>query len=372
VILPETATEIRPTRSARPEKATRRLGSPALLSRLGSLAADRGLRRLGDRLLGLADFVTTDLKAVEAALESILPPDNLVGNAAGHLLGLGGKRLRPLCVALASRAGSGFSPAALELAVAAELVHNATLLHDDVVDASDTRRGQGTARVEYGNAASIFGGDWLLIEALKRVRRAAVPGTLDPLLDTIEEMILAESVQLENRGRVDTSRAAYFEVAEGKTAALFRWALASGGRAGGLGEASCQALAEYGRHLGVAFQVVDDLLDLTGETGKTGKALFSDLQEGKMTYPLILAQERDPGLRSALAEILSVETPQPPPAALCERVIAALHDTGAVADCRAFAHRRALKAVEVLAPLPNGRARQALATVAEATVQRNR
>ena len=238
----------------------------------------------------------------------------------------------------------------------------------DVVPREDPEGG----RYAPSRPASIFGGDWLLIEALKRVRRAGVPGTLDPLLDTIEEMILAESVQLENRGRIDAGEEAYLQVAEGKTAALFRWALAAGGRAGGLGDDECQALSEYGLHLGVAFQVIDDLLDLTGDSARTGKELFSDLQEGKMTYPLIIALDREPELRPALVEILDRETPQPPPAALCERVIQTLHATGAVDDSRAFARHRALMAVEVLSLLPDGRARQALATVAEATVQRNR
>src|SRR5262249_22155884 len=148
----------------------------------------------------------------------------------------------PLCVALAARAGNGFGAAARQLAVAVELVHTATLLHDDVVDVGDTRRGAPAARVVYGNAASIFAGDWLLVEALRRVRAAAVPDALDRLLDIIEEMIMAESTQLDRRGVMVADRAAYFRVVEGKTASLFRWALWAGGRAGGLDERACRAL----------------------------------------------------------------------------------------------------------------------------------
>ncbi|MFO0001365.1 MAG: polyprenyl synthetase family protein, partial [bacterium] len=110
-----------------------------------------------------------------------------------------------MCVALASRVGTGFSQTARDLAVAAELVHNATLLHDDVVDLGDRRRGAPAARVLYGNAASIYAGDWLLVEALMRVRRAGMPDLLDKALGVLAEMLAAEALQLARRGRVDTT-----------------------------------------------------------------------------------------------------------------------------------------------------------------------
>src|SRR5213076_2069185 len=175
-----------------------------------------------------------DLAACEAGLALVARGTDVVSRSVGHLLDLDGKRLRPLCVALGARAGAGFTGPARELAVAVELVHTATLLHDDVVDLGEKRRGADTARAVYGNAASIFAGDWLLIEALRRVRHAGVRGLLDRLLDVIEEMIIAESVQLEGRRRADLGRAAWMRVAEGKTASLFRWAMLAGGRAGGL------------------------------------------------------------------------------------------------------------------------------------------
>src|SRR5262249_50298820 len=149
----------------------------------------------------LADLVNDDMAELEESLSAIHLSPNLAHRAAGHLLDLGGKRLRPVCVALSARVGSGFGRAARDLAVAVELVHHATLLHDDVVDLGDLRRGSPAARVVYGNAASIFAGDWLLVEALRRVRAAGVDETLDSLLDTIDEMVCAEALQLEYRGR---------------------------------------------------------------------------------------------------------------------------------------------------------------------------
>src|SRR5688572_15627343 len=150
----------------------------------------------------VARWVTHELRDVERALEAVPRGERIVQRAAHHLLDLGGKHLRPMCVALASKVGTGFDARACELAVAVELVHTATLLHDDVVDLADTRRGRAAARVVYGNAASIFAGDWLLVDALRRITNAS-PELVAPMLAVIEEMILAESIQLERRGRID-------------------------------------------------------------------------------------------------------------------------------------------------------------------------
>src|SRR5262249_20100903 len=150
-------------------------------------------------------------------------------------------------------------------AVAVELVHNATLLHDDVVDLGDKRRGADTARVVYGNAASIFAGDFLLIEALRRIQAAGLPAVLDKGLDVIRQMVIAETLQLESRGRVRSSIDDYFRIVEGKTASLFQWAMFAGARAGGVSPEIEGALETYGLKLGVAFQLVDDVLDVAGD-----------------------------------------------------------------------------------------------------------
>ena len=355
-------------------------GRVDLLGRLEGICAGRGLANLAHRLAELMDFVGADLATFEAEFAR-LPrrSDLVVGRSASHLLELGGKRLRPMCVSLSSRIGaapsedeeSRMNARALDIAVAVELVHNATLLHDDVVDLSDTRRGKPTARAVYGNAASIFAGDWVLVEALRRVERCQLPGLMDELLDTVEQMIFAESVQLENRGRISTGREVYFQVVEGKTASLFRWAMSAGGRVGGLGVEERSKLADYGAHLGVAFQAIDDLLDLTGDAGRTGKSLFTDLREGKMTYPVIVALEREPSFRPLVEEILAA----PGDAALCDitahRVIRILRDTRAVEDCLELAREHSRRAVASLSSFTPGPATRALATIAEALVDRD-
>ena len=346
--------------------------TPSLLARLGSVVGPRDIPQLERRLLDLESWVAADLVDFERELSALTLGTSAVERSAHHLLDLDGKHVRPLCVVLAARAGSGFDASARQLAVAVELVHSATLLHDDVVDLGETRRGAATARTVYGNAASIFAGDWLLVEALRRIRRAGVAGLLDRMLEIIEEMILAESVQLENRGRINAALEDYFRVVEGKTAALFRWAMLAGARAGGLDDHDAAALERFGHHLGVAFQAVDDLLDISGDAMVTGKALFTDLREGKMTYPLILALERAPDLVPVLAECAGLAPDEELPRRAVERVLGALAATGALDDCRALAGRHAAEAARAIEALPAGPGKTALITVAETTAMRER
>ncbi|MEM1247142.1 MAG: polyprenyl synthetase family protein [Acidobacteriota bacterium] len=338
---------------------------PEVMGRLRDLCEERGLGELARNLEDLGRWIADDLVNVERELQEIEPhPTSLVEKAGTHLLGVGGKRLRPLCVVLASRVGSGASRSVLDLAIAVELVHNATLLHDDVIDVADQRRGRSAARVEFGNAASIYAGDWLLVEALRRVDAAGVPGAMSSLLETIAQMIDAESLQLENRGRIHTNRDLYFEIAEGKSATLFQWAMLAGALAGGLGVAEAAALQEYGRKLGIAFQVIDDLIDVAGDPAETGKALFTDLGEGKMTFPLIVALEREPSLGAALeAAAQGHGDPQ--------EIVAAVQRTGAANYSRELAEELVEQAVVALEALPQSPTRSALTMLARSTIYRS-
>ncbi|HVV87132.1 MAG TPA: polyprenyl synthetase family protein [Kofleriaceae bacterium] len=356
--------------------------------RLAAVANRRGLPELAGRLAELDRWIAGELREFERELATVPRGVRAVQRAGHHLLDLGGKHLRPMCVALAAKTGAGgFGEEARQLAVAVELVHAATLLHDDVVDVAAARRGCPAARTIYGNAASVFAGDWLLVEALRRVRRAAAPALLDEMLAIIEEMILAESLQLERRGRLDGNVGEYLRIAEGKTAALFRWAMRAGGWAGGLDGERTAALATFGGELGVGFQIVDDCLDFTGDAAVTGKGLYADLREGKLTYPLLLALEREPGLAAMVAEAIAAEdgpgdvdggdgdgggrradAEDRHHRAIAERIVAC----GAVADARQAASERIGRAIEALAPIADGPARQALVTVALATDGRDR
>lgn len=337
-------------------------GGDDVLARLADVCNMRGVDGTPSRLGSLLGCVEDDMRVIDAALEVVSEGGSRelpVEKSVRHLLRLKGKRLRPMCVALAARVGAGFSDAAREIAVSAELVHAATLLHDDVVDLGDKRRGQPTARMVYGNAASIFGGDWLLVEALRRIHRAGVPRVMDGVLEVLNEMLGAESLQLACRGRFDPNLAVYLKIVEGKTASLFRWALAAGGRAGGLSEEACRALATFGDRLGVAFQVVDDLLDVAGDAVALGKGVYSDLREGKTTYPLLVALEREPKLLGTVRAACEAEDDAHLAAAGAE-VADALARTGAIDEARAFATRLSSQAIASLVTLPKCIARDAL------------
>jgi octaprenyl-diphosphate synthase len=349
--------------------AVRTDASTDVLTSLQAVCDSQGLEDLSAHLADLADLVKWDMAELEQGVQSLPLGESVVHKSAHHLLRIAGKRLRPMCVVLASRLGSGLDETTREFGVAVELVHCATLLHDDVVDGGDQRRGAPAARTLYGNAASIFAGDWLLVEALRRVRAAEMPEVLARLLDIIDEMIFAEAIQLENRGRIDSRMRTYMQVVEGKTAALFRWAMFAGGHAGGLDETECEALEAYGRHLGVAFQLIDDHLDYAGDLKTIGKSPFADLREGKMTHPLIVALERDPSLGPVLEEIVQSPVDEVPEQARV-RLATALNHTGALASTRELAIAEANAACEALSGLPESRAKSALFTVARATVHR--
>lgn len=338
---------------------------------LSDTCEGRGLDALAGKLVELRAFLASDLDDVERALHKAGGGDSPAERSARHLLDQDGKRIRPICVALAARTGKGFNEAARAYAVAVELVHNATLLHDDVVDVGDLRRGAPAARVIYGNAASIFGGDFLLADALCRIQAAGHDDVLARMLAVVKEMVLAESLQLARRGKVRSTASDYFRVVDGKTASLFRWAMFAGARAGGVSHEAAEALEMYGRKLGIAFQLVDDVLDFAGDPGDTGKSLLTDLREGKMTYPLILAMERDATLAPALEAACAGDTQDPGPE-IAAHVARAMESGHVIEDCRALAVRLCDEAVRSLTTLPHGRPRAALEDVAAATARRRR
>ncbi len=345
----------------------------AVLQQLCSVCDEYELAQLGERLQGLAVLVGRDLVAVSQALTGPLGCHGPVQASAEHLVGLGGKRLRPLCLALAARVGQPSDGHVRDLGVAVELIHSATLLHDDVVDLGETRRGAPSARLIYGNAASIFAGDLLLIDAIRKVVNTGLPKLLPSMLDAIDEMIAAESLQLTCRDLLVVDIETYQGVVVGKTGALFGWALRAGGRAGGCSDQVCDALESFGRELGHTFQLVDDLLDLCGEPEQTGKNLFADLREGKATYPLILAMSRDESLRPRLEALLAAESgPVVDVDAQMRGIVDAIGLTGAIQDTRAVAAERSKAAIGALEGVPEGPARSGLAGLCELLLSRIR
>lgn len=354
-----------------------------VLTPLSRVAGEHGLDPLAARLLELREWLADDLALLEQAIDEFdkaaleaepeLPdvPGTLGRKAARHLLERPGKRIRSLCVLLAARAGGlRLDEKVRDLAIACEMVHAATLLHDDVIDEGTERRGSQAARVVYGNSASILGGDHLLIEALRRVERSGGATLLRDLLDVISEMVRAEAMQLEQRMRFTPNRDVYLEVIDGKTAALFRWGLAAGASAAALEPEVIESMARAGTALGLAFQLVDDVLDLEGDPAETGKNPLSDLREGKLTWPVIIASERDRSLAGELRARLGDSSEWDP--ADGAELVARIRSTGALEATRVFAEFQGERARTELERVPRSLARTAMNWVVDAAIHRRR
>jgi len=238
----------------------------------------------------LKTLLADDMLEVDRALRASLDSDvALVRQVAEYIIGGGGKRLRPALVILSARACGYNGRQQHTLAAVVEMIHTATLLHDDVVDESDLRRGHATANAMFGNAASVLVGDFLYSRAFELLVSVGSMRVLEILSSATNVIAGGEVLQLMNSGNPDLDEAAYLAVIQRKTAKLFEAATQLGAVLGGAAPEREAALARYGMHLGTAFQLVDDVLDYSGDQTAIGKSLGDDLAEGKMTLPLIRA-----------------------------------------------------------------------------------
>lgn len=236
--------------------------------------------------------VASEMSEVDSVLRQSLGSDVvLIRQVADHIVGGGGKRLRPALLLLAAKACGYVGQAHCTLAAVVEMIHTATLLHDDVVDESDLRRGHATANATFGNAASVLVGDFLYSRAFQLMVGVGSMRVLDILSHTTNTIAGGEVLQLMNSGNPDLTEPAYFEVIQRKTAKLFEAAARLGAVIAAADPEREDALARYGAHLGTAFQLIDDVLDYSGDMTAFGKSLGDDLAEGKMTLPLIRALE---------------------------------------------------------------------------------
>lgn len=258
-------------------------------------------RRILDRLLDVEQLIGDELSWVQDALDKA-SQDGLspATEAAHHLVSRGGKRVRPLLAMLSAAAFGEVTAASRTVALVSEMVHTATLLHDDVADEGMERRGAATSRRLWGNAVSVLAGDLLLVHAISRTF-SDMPSIVAGLLTTLRALVDGEVLQLRGRTELLVSEAHYRQVAHGKTASLFAWAAGSGALAGGATVQQADAMSRFGENLGLAFQMVDDVLDFVGT--ETGKTSLADLREGKLTLPLVLAVQRFPEIMEDLLKI---------------------------------------------------------------------
>jgi octaprenyl-diphosphate synthase len=325
-------------------------------------------------------LVADDLAATERRLAELLSSEiTVIPEVAGHVTFAGGKRLRPLLTLLAAEATGFQEPERLTVAAVGELLHTATLLHDDVIDEGEFRRGRPAARMGYGNGMSVLAGDYCLARSLQAVAYTGRDVAVRSLADTVTRMAEGEVAQLDAAGRFGLDRAHYDRVIDRKTAALIAWCASV---AGLVPAPFVEPLRRYGHQIGYAFQIVDDVLDVRpapagparGEAharrpGESGKDPGQDLREGKMTLPIILACEADPALRREVEALL--EAGSPADHAVVARLLPRVQACGAAEQALAVAREHVDQAVRALAVLPPSPARDALAGAAHYVVHRS-
>jgi octaprenyl-diphosphate synthase len=324
---------------------------------LGRAAEDQGTDfRVAERVRTVQELLADDLSWIDAALSAAADEGPAPATlSARHLVTRGGKRVRPMALLLSAACFGRITPKIRELAVVAELVHSATLLHDDVVDEGMERRGVPTSRLSWGNAISVLGGDLLLVHALSRTQEHA-PEIMPDLISTLRRLVDGEIVQLRGRTELDVSEATYERILRDKTASLFAWSTRTGARLAGASLDDQERLAGFGERLGIAFQLVDDVLDYSG--ANTGKTLLTDLREGKLTLPLVLAVARMPELVQPLRRIYAGDLE---PVTAVRRAVL---ESGACDEVRRRASDHTRSAVEALRALEPGPARVLLESVA--------
>jgi octaprenyl-diphosphate synthase len=290
----------------------------------------------------------------------------LVRTIADYIIAAGGKRLRPALLLLAANAAGAKGPSRHEMAAVIEFIHTATLLHDDVVDESTLRRGRRTANAEFGNAASVLVGDFLYSRAFQMMVEEGNLRVMQVLSNATNVIAEGEVLQLLNVNDPDTSEETYLRVIRYKTAKLFEAATQVGAILGNAPAGVERALAEYGMHLGTAFQVIDDVLDYSGDLAVTGKNLGDDLAEGKPTLPLIRAMEVGTTEERALVRHAIEEGGK----ADLEAVVAAINRTGALDYSRDRARQEAAIAMARLEALAGSACKDSLLQLAHFSVER--
>jgi octaprenyl-diphosphate synthase len=320
-------------------------------------------------------LVGADMAAVDAVIRSRLKSSvALVDQVAEHIISGGGKRLRPLIVLLSAHAASGGRPLAderhLDAAAFIEFIHTATLLHDDVVDHSSKRRGRDTANEVYGNQASVLVGDFVYSRAFQIMAGTGSQRVMEIMADATNVIAEGEVLQLMNAHDAQTTEERYLEVIYRKTARLFEAGAQVAAVLCGGDAAQQAALGRYGRHLGTAYQLIDDVLDYRSDPATRGKNLGEDLAEGKPTLPLIYALRNAQGDEAdAIRRAITRSADAAPD---MQGIIASIDRSGGMEYTRALAESESRQAAEALAELPASRFRDGLAALARVAVTRDR
>ena len=318
-------------------------------------------------LHALLDPVASDLQRVDALIRERLHSDVvLIRRVAEHIVAGGGKRLRPALHLMASAAVGFTGEARFELAAVIEFIHTATLLHDDVVDESELRRGRKTANAAFGNAASVLVGDFLYSRAFQMMVTVNNMRVMEVMAEATNTIAEGEVLQLLNIHDPKVDEARYLEVIHRKTAKLFEAAARLAGVMAGVSTTLEQGLADYGTRLGTAFQLVDDVLDYSGDASAIGKNVGDDLAEGKPTLPLIYAMRTGTPAQAALIRGAILHGGREEFA----DIVAAIDATGALAYARKAARQEADAAQAAIQCLPESSSKATLMQLADYAVVR--
>ena len=290
-----------------------------------------------------------------------------VAAIARYLQESGGKRLRPALHLLAAKFCGYEGRSSVQLGAVLELIHTATLLHDDVIDAADTRRGQASSNLRWGSSMTVLAGDWLYMESFRMALAERNFRILDVLIGLTQSMVEGELLQLTRLGRVVDEGEA-LDIARRKTACLFAASMQLAAILTGKSAADEERLAAYGLNLGLAFQVVDDLLDFTASPERLGKPVVSDLREGKVTLPLVFALDETPTAREKVQTVLAEKgfsSVRP------EEIVALVRESGAVERTRARGSELVAEALRALEPFPDSVFKRALEAIPQFVLSRD-
>jgi octaprenyl-diphosphate synthase len=332
---------------------------------------------------GIFDLVRDDLSLVEQEIAAqnvgAIEP---VAEISSYLCAGGGKRLRPALLLLAAGASGYRGASAIRLGAVVELIHSATLVHDDVIDGANTRRGRPSTNARWGNHMSVLAGDWLYMQSFEMALRERNFQILDILIDLTQNMVEGELLQLMRLGRINLTETEATELAYRKTACLFSGCARLGAVLGKQPTRVEDALAEYGRNAGLAFQLVDDLLDFTASPEQLGKPVLSDLKEGKMTLPLIFALQANGASRNVEGEgnghahpdgrrlVATVLEERDFVSVRPEEIAELVQQTGALAQATRLAREYVGRAKQSLEELPDTEYRKALLAVPDFILER--
>lgn len=325
--------------------------------------------RLEPSLAPILALTAKGMESVNAViLEHMQSEIPLIPELAGHLISGGGKRMRPMLTVAAAELCGYEGTHHHKLAAAVEFIHTATLLHDDVVDGSDMRRGKAAANIVFGNPATVLVGDFLFSRSFELMVEAGSLKVLKILSSASAIIAEGEVDQLVAQRKIETSEEQYLQIISSKTAALFAAATRISAVVAGLGEAEEEALDAFGRYLGVAFQLVDDAIDYDSEAAESGKDKGDDFREGKMTLPVILAYARGtPEERKFWEDAIAGFCIEDSDLA---HAIELINRHGCVEETRERARLYGQKAIDALSCFPDGPARQAMAEAVEFAIAR--